>query len=564
MPRLIVAALARRGITEPFAIQAATIADALDGRDLCGKAPTGSGKTLAFGIPMVARVTRSAPKKPHGLVLAPTRELAIQVADELRALGTELRVLAVYGGAGIEPQIKKLRAGVDIVVATPGRLKDLIDRRVCDLRAVTFVVLDEADRMADMGFLPEVKRILDLVPADRQTVLFSATLDGAIDELVSRYQVDPVVHEMADEPAGEVTHRFWVAERPGRVALVADIVDRLGHTVVFCRTKHGSDRVARQLGKAGVAAAAIHGNRSQSQRERALEAFHRGDVQALVATDVAARGIHVEGVRGVVHFDLPGDPKDYIHRSGRTGRAGSPGTVVALFDAAQRKDAVKLKRAAGVDAEIEEPDVASLPEAPQRAFAPERARAPRRDPRPATAGADRSRPAPGGADRRSAKAGDHRPRSAKAGDDRPRSAKAGGDQSRSAKGGAPRDRSARSGGPAARSAGRPPTEARPRTGSSDAAAAGPPREPAGKAERAAAKRAPRASTGCRRARPAAPRCASGASPTQGQARRSWPPASRLRAKKKRSGKPRPGRLPAEVASGGRPATERVALARRSV
>ncbi|MEZ5180505.1 MAG: DEAD/DEAH box helicase [Acidimicrobiales bacterium] len=433
VPAPIVAALARRGITEPFAIQAATIADALDGRDLCGKAPTGSGKTLAFGIPMVARVTRSAPKKPHGLVLAPTRELAIQVADELRALGTELRVLAVYGGAGIEPQIKKLRAGVDIVVATPGRLKDLIDRRVCDLRAVTFVVLDEADRMADMGFLPEVKRILDLVPADRQTVLFSATLDGAIDELVSRYQVDPVVHEMADEPAGEVTHRFWVAERPGRVALVADIVDRLGHTVVFCRTKHGSDRVARQLGKAGVAAAAIHGNRSQSQRERALEAFHRGDVQALVATDVAARGIHVEGVRGVVHFDLPGDPKDYIHRSGRTGRAGSPGTVVALFDAAQRKDAVKLKRAAGVDAEIEEPDVASLPEAPQRAFAPERARAPRRDPRPATAGADRSRPATGGADRRSAKAGDHRPRSAKAGDDRPRSAKAADDRPRSAK-----------------------------------------------------------------------------------------------------------------------------------
>ncbi|MCB0960893.1 MAG: DEAD/DEAH box helicase, partial [Acidimicrobiales bacterium] len=287
VPAPIVTALARRGITEPFPIQAATIADALEGRDLCGKAPTGSGKTLAFGIPMVARVTRSAPKKPHGLVLAPTRELAIQVADELRALGTELRVLAVYGGAGIEPQIRKLRAGVDIVVATPGRLKDLIDRRVCDLRAVTFVVIDEADRMADMGFLPEVKRILDQVPDDRQTVLFSATLDGAIDELVQRYQVDPVVHEMADEPAGEVTHRFWLAERPGRVALVAEIVDRLGHTVVFCRTKHGSDRVARQLAKAGVAAAAIHGNRSQSQRERALEAFHRGDVRALVATDVA-------------------------------------------------------------------------------------------------------------------------------------------------------------------------------------------------------------------------------------------------------------------------------------
>jgi superfamily II DNA/RNA helicase len=372
VPEPIVATLARRGITEPFPIQVATIADALAGRDLCGKAPTGSGKTIAFGIPMVARVTRSAPKKPHGLVLAPTRELAIQVADELRALGTELRVLAVYGGAGIEPQIKKLRSGVDIVVATPGRLIDLLDRNVCDLRAVTFAVIDEADRMADMGFLPDVKRILDETRSDRQTVLFSATLDGAVDQLVSRYQRDPVVHELHEDPAGDITHHFWLSERPGRVALVAEIIERLGHTVVFCRTKHGSDRVARQLGNAGVKAVAIHGNRSQAQRERALEAFHRGDVGALVATDVAARGIHVEGVLGVVHFDLPGDPKDYIHRSGRTGRAGMSGTVVTLVEAKSRKDAVKLKKALGIDVEIREPDVASLPEGPQQALRPRR------------------------------------------------------------------------------------------------------------------------------------------------------------------------------------------------
>jgi superfamily II DNA/RNA helicase len=372
VPEPIVAALDRRGITHPFPIQVATVADALAGRDLCGKAPTGSGKTIAFGIPMVARVTRSAPKKPHGLVLAPTRELAIQVATELDELGSGLRILAVYGGAGIEPQIKKLRGGVDIVVATPGRLIDLLDRNVCDLRSVTFAVVDEADRMADMGFLPDVKRILDETRDDRQTVLFSATLDGAIDELVKRYQRNPVVHELDDEPEGDVTHHFWLAERPERVALLAQVVDRLGHTVVFCRTKHGSDRVARQLGNAGIKAAAIHGNRSQAQRERALEAFHRGDVQALVATDVAARGIHVEGVLGVVHFDLPGDPKDYIHRSGRTGRAGMPGTVVTLIDKAQRKDAVKLKKGAGVDAEIVEPDLLVLPEAPQRAFRPER------------------------------------------------------------------------------------------------------------------------------------------------------------------------------------------------
>jgi len=379
VPEAIADALAARGIVEPFPIQAASIPDGLAGRDVCGKAATGSGKTIAFGIPMVSRVTRSAPKKPHGLVLAPTRELAIQVADELTALGTDLRILAVYGGAGIEPQIKKLRAGIDIVVATPGRLIDLLDRNCCDLRSVTFAVVDEADRMADMGFLPDVKRILDETRDDRQTVLYSATLDGAIDSLVHRYQRNPVVHEMEDEPQGDVTHHFWLSERPERVALLARIVDRLGHTVVFCRTKHGSDRVARQLGNAGIKAVAIHGNRSQAQRERALEAFHRGDVQALVATDVAARGIHVEGVLGVVHFDLPADHKDYIHRSGRTGRAGMSGTVVTLLDKGQRKDAVKLKKAAGVDAEITEPDVASLPEGPQQAFRPKRAKARVRD-----------------------------------------------------------------------------------------------------------------------------------------------------------------------------------------
>jgi superfamily II DNA/RNA helicase len=231
-------------------------------------------------------------------------------------------------------------------------------------------VVDEADRMADMGFLPDVKRILDQTRDDRQILLFSATLDGAVDQLVTRYQRDPVVHELHEDPAGEITHHFWLSERPGRVALVAEIIERLGHTVVFCRTKHGSDRVARQLTNTGVKAVAIHGNRSQAQRERALEAFHRGDVGALVATDVAARGIHVEGVLGVVHFDVPADPKDYIHRSGRTGRAGMAGTVVTLVDAKSRKDAVKLKKALGIDVEITEPDVAALPEGPQQALRP--------------------------------------------------------------------------------------------------------------------------------------------------------------------------------------------------
>ena len=375
VPEAIATALSNRGIDEAFPIQVATIPPALAGRDLCGKAPTGSGKTIAFGVPMVARVTRSAPKKPHGLVLAPTRELAIQVAEELENISGDLRILAVYGGAGIEPQIKKLRAGIDIIVATPGRLIDLLDRNCCDLRSVTFAVVDEADRMADMGFLPDVKRILDETRDDRQTVLFSATLDGAIDSLVKRYQKNPVVHEIEDEETGDVVHHFWLSPRPERVALTAQIVDRLGSTVVFSRTKHGSDRIAKQLGNAGVKAAAIHGNRSQAQRERALEAFHRGDVQALVATDVAARGIHVDGVMGVVHFDLPHDDKDYIHRSGRTGRAGMTGTVVTLIDASQRKDAVKIKKGAGIaDVEIGEPDVMSLPEGPQQAFRPKTGR----------------------------------------------------------------------------------------------------------------------------------------------------------------------------------------------
>ncbi|MBK6858453.1 MAG: DEAD/DEAH box helicase [Microthrixaceae bacterium] len=361
VPPSIVATLASTGIFDPFPIQIATIPDAIKGRDLCGKAHTGSGKTLAFGIPMVCRVKRSSPKRPKGLVLAPTRELALQVAGELKAISGDLRVHAIYGGAGIEPQIKALRSGVDIVVACPGRLLDIIDRKACDLRDVSLVVVDEADRMADMGFLPDVRRLLDMTSTERQTLLFSATLDGAVQTLVEAYQHDPVVHELPEEPQGEITHHFWKVERPERVQVTAEIVERVGPTVVFSRTRHGADRIARQLQAAGVSAAAIHGNRSQGQRERALNDFHDRRVKALVATDVAARGIHVEGVTCVVHFDLPADHKDYVHRSGRTGRAGADGTVVALLGASQRKDAQKLARQAGVEVEVADPDVATLP-----------------------------------------------------------------------------------------------------------------------------------------------------------------------------------------------------------
>ncbi len=411
VPAPLAARLDDRGIDAPFPIQAATIPDALEGRDVCGKAPTGSGKTIAFGIPMVALLTRAAPKRPKGLVLCPTRELALQVADELSLLG-DLRVLAVYGGAGIEPQLKKLRAGVDIVVACPGRLLDVIDRGACDLRDVKIAVLDEADRMADMGFLPDVRRILDQTNAKRQTLLFSATLDGAVDTVVRDYQRNPVVHELEEEEGGDVVHHHWVSERPGRVQLAAEIVERVGPTVVFCRTRHGADRVARQLGALGVSAAAIHGSRSQAQRERSLSQFHRGEVKALVATDVAARGIHVEGVACVLHFDLPADPKDYVHRSGRTGRAGNTGTVVALLPMAQKSDAAKLRRQVGLDdVVLREPIVELLAEG-HAAFSAEAHRVRRGKDRPKDGGAKAKVRAKGIAD--AGRAGRSKPTKAKA------------------------------------------------------------------------------------------------------------------------------------------------------
>ena len=334
VPDAMSRALALRSITTPTPIQAATIPDALDGRDVCGKAPTGSGKTIAFGVPLVLRVDRAKPRRPRGLVLAPTRELAAQICQELQLLAKPKGpwVEAFYGGVGFDRQLKALARGVDIAVACPGRLADLIQQKAVDLRDVDLVVIDEADRMADMGFLPEVKRILDACATDRQTLLFSATLDGDVDVLIRRYQRDPARHETElDESDADVTHMFWSrrAAPPHRHHRQAHQDN--GPTVVFCRTKRGADRVARQLGEAGVKAAAIHGDRSQSQRDRALQSFRRGDVTALVATDVAARGIHVDDVACVVHFDLPADAKAYIHRSGRTVAPAHPVSSSASF-----------------------------------------------------------------------------------------------------------------------------------------------------------------------------------------------------------------------------------------
>src|SRR5690606_25472333 len=362
VPARLCARLDELGIAAPFPVQAATLPDALAGRDVCGKAPTGSGKTIAFGLPLLARIEKAAPRRPKGLVLVPTRELASQVTDQLEALcwGTKTEVLAVYGGAGMDRQMRTRARGVEIVVATPGRLKDLLERGSLRLDDVNLVVIDEADRMADMGFLPEVKRILDRTNEKRQTLLFSATLDGDVDVLIHRYQTNPVHHEAVSiEEQGEVTHRFWGVSQADRLQVTTAIVERSWPAIVFSRTRHGAERLSKQLNKAGVRAEAIHGDRSQSQRERALGAFGRGDVHVLVATDVAARGIHVDGVACVLQYDPPATDKDYVHRAGRTGRAGEPGTVITFVTPDKQKAVRQLQRELRRREPIEEATVAS-------------------------------------------------------------------------------------------------------------------------------------------------------------------------------------------------------------
>ena len=362
VPDTICRALARNGITQPFAIQAATITDALAGRDVCGRAPTGSGKTLAFGIPIAINVERAKPKMPRALILAPTRELAEQIHEEIRSFAGQVRIGVVYGGVGYGPQIAALRKGVDILVACPGRLEDLIEQGLVDLRAVDHVVLDEADRMADMGFMPAVRRLLEQTSSDRQTLLFSATLDSDVAKLTRDHQRDPVHHEVGDDTP-DITaarHLFWKVPRAERTSVLAEAVGTAWPAIVFCRTRHGSDRLARQLDKAGIRTAAIHGGRSQSQRTRALSDFINGKVHALVATDVAARGIHVDDVAAVFHFDPPEDHKAYIHRSGRTARAGRSGVVISLLTPEQVKDAQRMQRQIGLDEPVGEPDAEVL------------------------------------------------------------------------------------------------------------------------------------------------------------------------------------------------------------
>jgi superfamily II DNA/RNA helicase len=358
LPAPLVTVLARRGVHAPFAIQSRTLPDALAGRDILGRAQTGSGKTLGFGLPLLTRLVsgsnRRTPGTPRGLVLVPTRELARQVADVLAPLGHPLylRVTTVYGGAPMGRQIEALRRGADIVVATPGRLIDLLERGVLTLGAIEVTVIDEADHMADLGFLPAVTQLLDLTPVDGQRMLFSATLDRGVGRLVERYLHEPAMHAVASaaSPVEDVDHHVFTVRAEDKVALASEIAARPARTLLFVRTKHGADRLARQLGRTGVEAVAIHGNLNQGQRQRALDGFAAGRTRVMVATDVAARGIHVDDVDLVVHYDPPNDSKDYLHRSGRTARAGASGTVVSFVEAAQSRDVSKLLTGAAVTA----------------------------------------------------------------------------------------------------------------------------------------------------------------------------------------------------------------------
>lgn len=364
LPEPLVQTLAKRNITEPFPIQISAIPAGLESCDIRGKAPTGSGKTLAFGLPLLTRVERAGSNRPKALILAPTRELADQIKVELGPLAhsVDRKVFAIYGGVAYGGQKSALRRGVDVLVATPGRLEDLIEQRTVNLSDVNIVVIDEADRMADMGFFPAVKRILDQTSNQRQTLLFSATLDRDVALLSRKYQTNPVSIETAsvEEYAIDAVHHFWRVNRDERVTQTADLVTATGRSIVFTRTRRGADRLAKQLERSGVAAVAMHGGRSQAQRTRALKSFASGRTPALVATDVAARGIHVDNVACVIHYDLAGDHKDYTHRSGRTARAGAAGTVVTLVLPDQEREVRRLQRELKMKMPIERPQMDRL------------------------------------------------------------------------------------------------------------------------------------------------------------------------------------------------------------
>ena len=358
VPQDLIDTLAKQGIESPFAIQTLAIGDAMAGRDVCGKAKTGSGKTLAFSLPAIAHTERHQQGKPTTLVLTPTRELANQIAGVVEPLAKarQLRPIAVYGGTNIDKQIETISNGIDIIIATPGRLIDLIDRAAVDVAPVQRVVVDEADRMADMGFLPQVEWILRHIKANHQTMLFSATLDGAVDTVVKRHLTDPVFHEVFEPEVtvSEMGHVFMAVHKMNRVQVASRIIGQASKTLLFTRTKRGADQLERELRSEGVKAAAIHGDLRQTQREKALNDFSKGKLKALVATDVAARGLHVDDVGVVIHYNPPEDHKTYLHRSGRTARAGATGTAVTMFLWDEELQVRQLQRRLGLKLPLHE------------------------------------------------------------------------------------------------------------------------------------------------------------------------------------------------------------------
>ena len=361
VPASLVAVLDDDGITTPFPIQEATLPDALAGRDILGRAQTGSGKTLGFALPLVARLAggRTAAGRPRGLILVPTRELATQVHGVLKPLTKAMRlwVTTIYGGVSQGPQVNALQRRTDIIVATPGRLADLIGQGYCDLSDVEITVIDEADQMADLGFLPVVRRLLEATPSDGQRLLFSATLDSAIDVLARRFLTDPARHSVDENSSpAEIEHHVITVAHGDRVEVIAALAGGDKRSLVFTRTKHGAERLARQLTTAGIPAAELHGNLRQGARSRNLAAFGSGAVRVMVATDIAARGIHVDGIDLVIHADPPAEHKAYLHRSGRTARAGADGVVVTMQTAAQAREVRDLMRKAGVTPQVAEAD----------------------------------------------------------------------------------------------------------------------------------------------------------------------------------------------------------------
>ncbi len=357
VPQSLSEVLARDGVTSPFPIQCATLPDSMAGRDVLGRGRTGSGKTLAFALPTVLRLatseTKRQPKRPRALVLVPTRELANQVAETIAPLAAalQLKMVTIFGGVGQQPQVAALRSGVDIVVACPGRLEDLIQQRHCSLDQVEITVLDEADHMADLGFLPAVRRLMDATPTVGQRMLFSATLDKGVDVLVRRFLDSPVVHSVDPEvaPISTMTHHVFAVAAADKTSVVHALAGGRDRSLLFTRTKHGAKKLAKQLTQAGIPAVELHGNLSQNARERNLESFTEGSTRVLVATDIAARGIHVDEIALVVHVDPPAEHKAYLHRSGRTARAGAEGVVVTLMTPDQVNDVRQLARAASIE-----------------------------------------------------------------------------------------------------------------------------------------------------------------------------------------------------------------------